>query len=169
MPKLDEDDLPIENNNPLPTPVMSKSSPPPTLGAQRPAFGSSPSFGGNPGGFGGGGGFSSGGFNNQNNNSGNYAQQGELSSTLKLDKKAEDWMNSKWRPMMGWTYMGTCIFDFMLAPVLWSLIQVIGAGKVEMQWQPLTLQGAGLYHVAMGAVLGIAAWSRGQEKMASKQ
>ena len=32
-------------------------------------------------------------------------------------------------------------------------------------WNPLTLQGAGLYHLAMGAILGVAAWSRGQEKI----
>jgi hypothetical protein len=34
------------------------------------------------------------------------------------------------------------------------------------QWQPLTLQGAGLYHMAMGAVLGLAAFGRTQEKIA---
>ena len=31
---------------------------------------------------------------------------------------------------------------------------------------PLTLQGAGLFHIAMGAVLGIAAFGRTQEKIA---
>jgi hypothetical protein len=46
------------------------------------------------------------------------------------------------------------------------LIQVIGGGKVEKQWSPITLQGAGLFHMAMGAVLGIAAYGRTQEKMA---
>ena len=79
--------------------------------------------------------------------------------------KKEDWMNSKWRPMMGWTYMVTCIFDFVVAPILWSVIQAVANGQVSNQWQPLTLQGAGLYHIAMGAVLGVTAWSRGQEKM----
>ena len=33
------------------------------------------------------------------------------------------------------------------------------------QWNPLTLQGAGLFHIAMGAVLGIAAFGRTQEKL----
>ena len=80
-------------------------------------------------------------------------------------KKNEDWMNSKWRPMMGWTYMLTCVADFVLFPILWSLVQVIGGGKVESQWMPITLQGAGLFHLAMGAVLGIAAYGRTQEKM----
>jgi hypothetical protein len=81
------------------------------------------------------------------------------------EKKKEDWMNSKWRPMMGWMYMGVCIFDFMIAPILWSLIQSLAHGQVNVQWQPLTLQGAGLFHVAMGAVLGIAAYGRTQEKL----
>ena len=81
------------------------------------------------------------------------------------EKKKEDWMNSKWRPMMGWMYMGVCIFDFVLAPVLWSTAQAIFHGGVNVQWQPLTLQGAGLFHIAMGAVLGIAAYGRTQEKL----
>jgi hypothetical protein len=81
------------------------------------------------------------------------------------EKKKEDWMNSKWRPMMGWMYMCVCTFDFMIAPILWSIVQTVGHGSVQTQWQPLTLQGAGLFHVAMGAVLGIAAYGRTQEKL----
>jgi hypothetical protein len=78
----------------------------------------------------------------------------------------EDWMQKKWRPAMGWTYMAVCLFDFIVAPILWSLVQVIGAGKVDMQWHPLTLEGAGLFHLAMGAVLGISAYGRSKEKQA---
>ena len=83
-------------------------------------------------------------------------------------KKKEDWMNSKWRPLMGYVYMATCIADFVIFPILWSLIQVVGDGKVESQWMPITLQGAGLFHVAMGAILGIAAYGRTQEKLNDK-
>jgi hypothetical protein len=81
-------------------------------------------------------------------------------------KKNEDWMNSKWRPAMGWMYMAVCMADFVAFPILWSLVQVLGDGKVETQWSPITLQGAGLFHMAMGAILGIAAYGRTQEKMA---
>jgi Holin of 3TMs, for gene-transfer release len=84
---------------------------------------------------------------------------------LVSNNKKEDWMNSKWRPAMGWMYMGVCIFDFVLAPVAWSLLQALSHGSVNTQWQPLTLQGAGLFHLAMGAVLGIAAYGRTQEKL----
>jgi hypothetical protein len=81
------------------------------------------------------------------------------------EKKKEDWMNSKWRPLMGYVYMLTCIMDFVIFPILWSLVQTIGDGKVESQWMPITLQGAGLFHISMGAILGIAAYGRTQEKL----
>lgn len=81
------------------------------------------------------------------------------------EQKKEDWMNSKWRPMMGWMYMIVCFFDFVVAPVLWSIVQALYKGGINVQWQPLTLQGAGLFHIAMGAVLGLAAYGRTQEKL----
>jgi hypothetical protein len=87
-------------------------------------------------------------------------------STVALDKDATDWINKKMRPMMGWIYMLTCTCDFVIFPVLWSLLQALSKGQVTSQWQPLTLQGAGLYHIAMGAVLGIAAYGRTKEKVA---
>jgi hypothetical protein len=85
------------------------------------------------------------------------------------DKKTEDWMTKKWRPMMAVMYMSVCAFDFIVAPILWAVVQfweTSAANDAFRQWQPLTLQGAGLFHMAMGAVLGITAWSRGQEKLA---
>jgi len=89
-------------------------------------------------------------------------------STVKLDKDAQDWINKKWRPVMGWIYMLTCTMDFVIFPILWSLLQALSKGSVTSQWQPLTLQGAGLYHIAMGAVLGIAAYGRTKEKVEGK-
>lgn len=77
----------------------------------------------------------------------------------------EHWTDRKWRPFMAWQYAAVCLFDFIVAPIVWSIIQASFKGAVSQQWIPLTLQGAGLYHIAMGAILGVAAWSRGQEKM----
>ena len=79
-------------------------------------------------------------------------------------KQNEDWMVKKWRPAMGWCYMVICCLDMAIFPVMWSVAQVMTKTPL-VQWSPLTLQGAGLFHLAMGAVLGIAAWSRGQEKI----
>lgn len=80
------------------------------------------------------------------------------------EKKKEDWMNAKWRPMMGWMYMLVCTMDMVVFPILWSLLQTLTHSPIT-QWNPLTLQGAGLFHIAMGAVLGIAAFGRTQEKL----
>jgi hypothetical protein len=85
------------------------------------------------------------------------------------EEKQEDWMAKRWRPAMGWLYMAVCAFDFIIAPVLWSMTQAYYHIVPFVQWQPLTLQGAGLFHLAMGAVLGIAAYGRTKEKMAGAE
>ena len=80
-------------------------------------------------------------------------------------EKDSNWMQNLWRPAMGWMYMIICLADMLVFPVLWSLLQAMMHQPVT-QWNPLTLQGAGLFHLAMGAVLGIAAFGRTQEKLA---
>ena len=89
-------------------------------------------------------------------------------NTLETNDKFGEFINSKWRPMMAFIYMITCSTDFVIFPVLWSVLQTVQGGQVTSQWSPLTLQGAGLYHIAMGAVLGLAAYGRSQEKIAGK-
>ena len=88
-----------------------------------------------------------------------------MSEEQKPEKKDEDWMQKKWRPAMGWMYMGICTLDMAIFPVLWAVLQMFQNTAIT-QWSPLTLQGAGLFHIAMGAVLGIAAFGRTQEKLA---
>ena len=80
------------------------------------------------------------------------------------ESEAEHWVNSKWRPAMGWMYMIVCTMDMVIFPIIWSIAQVITKQPIT-QWDPLTLRGAGLFHMAMGAVLGIAAFGRTQEKV----
>jgi hypothetical protein len=96
------------------------------------------------------------------------AMQEGSTTTLETSGGFGDFINSKWRPMMAVIYMITCTTDFVIFPILWSLLQALTHGNVTSQWQPLTLQGAGLYHIAMGAVLGLAAYGRSQEKIAGK-
>lgn len=80
-------------------------------------------------------------------------------------EKTEGWLQRKWRPMMAMMYMTVCGFDFIVAPILWSLLQAKDHGVLTSQWAPLSLQGGGLFHLAMGAVLGITAYGRTQEKV----
>lgn len=82
------------------------------------------------------------------------------------DKKFQKWLAQQWRPTMAYVYMFICIFDFVIAPVLWSVAQSLQGTKLTEAWVPLTLQGAGLFHAAMGAILGVSAWGRSQEKLA---
>ena len=87
----------------------------------------------------------------------------------KITKGGEDWMTKKWRPMMAIMYMTACLFDFVFFPIMFTIVQfweTAVQNDAFRQWAPITLQGGGLFHVAMGAVLGVSAWSRGQEKMA---
>ena len=86
-----------------------------------------------------------------------------------VKKKDEDWMTKKWRPMMALMYMTCCLFDFALFPIMFTVVQfweVQAANDAFRQWVPITLQGGGLFHVAMGAVLGVSAYGRTQEKVA---
>ena len=84
---------------------------------------------------------------------------------MSKEKESNSWMQQLWRPMMGWMYMLICLLDMAVFPVCWSLLQALTHQPIT-QWNPLTLQGAGLFHIAMGAVLGIAAFGRTQEKLA---
>lgn len=70
-----------------------------------------------------------------------------------------------WRPRMAYMYMAICVFDFMVAPILWSLVQIFTTGMVALPWTPLTLAEGGIFHMALGAILGAAAFTRGQEKV----
>ena len=92
----------------------------------------------------------------------------------KEDKEGEHWMKAYWRPAMGWLYMLINLFDFVIAPMLAMamplFLKSLGATTVTYtQWQSLTLQNGGLIHLAFGAILGVTAWTRGQEKAAKAQ
>lgn len=80
-------------------------------------------------------------------------------------KPTEDFATAKWRPFMGWTYMAICFFDFVIGPVMNVAFSIITKTPL-VPWKSLTLDNGGLFHLAMGAVLGVAAYGRTQEKVA---
>jgi hypothetical protein len=77
---------------------------------------------------------------------------------------SEDFVTSKWRPFMGWTYMAICTFDFIVGPIMNVAFSVITKTPL-IPWKSLTLDNGGLFHLSMGAVLGVAAYGRTQEKI----
>lgn len=91
-----------------------------------------------------------------------------MAEEVKVEKQEEDWMTKKWRPMMAMMYMLCCLCDFAIFPIMFTIVQfweVQAANDAFRQWVPITLQGGGLFHVAMGAVLGVSAYGRTQEKL----
>ena len=84
-------------------------------------------------------------------------------------KAEEHWMKSMWRPAMGWLYMVICFMDFVAFPAISMFMPMLVKGMSYIAWQSLTLSNGGLIHMAFGAILGVAAYGRTQEKVASKQ
>jgi hypothetical protein len=70
----------------------------------------------------------------------------------------ESWIKQYWRPLMSYQYLAVCLFDFIVFPA--ASMNFLG-----QQWDPLTLKESGFYHLAMAAIIGVAAWTRGQEKI----
>jgi hypothetical protein len=92
--------------------------------------------------------------------------------------ETESWLNRSWRPAAAVVYLAICLFDFIIAPAfmgfksanlaqmassLKDLDPSIATALIQNRtpWQPLTLQGSGLFHIAFGAILGVTAWTRG--------
>jgi len=85
-----------------------------------------------------------------------------------LSKEEEHWMKAMWRPAMGWLYMIMCLCDFVLFPIIAMFLPQFIPGMTYIPWKSITLDNGGLIHMAFGAILGVAAWTRGQEKIAGK-
>ena len=88
------------------------------------------------------------------------------------EKENEHWVKAYWRPAMGWLYMVICGMDFVGFPLLTIFLPVIfqpfGLVVPYQVWTSLTLSNGGLIHLSFGAILGVAAFTRGQEKIAGK-
>lgn len=103
----------------------------------------------------------------------------------------EKWFVKHWRPAAAWIYLGICVFDFVAMPLYHmqsqgSLNRIV---EISMQlrpedrlsaivqlsrkttWEPITLGDGSFFHLSFGAILGVAAWTRGrvQEQMVRNQ
>lgn len=103
-----------------------------------------------------------------------------------MSKTNENWMVRNWRPLCGVVYMVICLTDFVFMPVYYAyqnsrysperviqIVQTLDDQRVEairalrdqQMWKPVTLDGAGTVHLAFLTILGVAAWTRGHEKI----
>lgn len=73
-----------------------------------------------------------------------------------------------WRPILSFVYVLIILCDFVVFPMGWSVLQTYlilsGAAVDFVQWIPMTLQQAGLFHVVLGSFLGITSFTRSLEK-----
>jgi hypothetical protein len=74
------------------------------------------------------------------------------------------WFNKYWRALSAYTYIVICVTDFIVFPVLWNIAQIYTKGALTV-WQPMTLSGGGLFHLAFGAILGVSAFGRTKENL----
>lgn len=110
------------------------------------------------------------------------------SPTRQKPKQADPPWWDNWRHIAAYTYLMICIFDFMGMPIFYEIanprtstselvaivkpiepasqVQALQILHEERSWEPLTLSEGGLFHMAFGAILGAAAFTRGQEKTA---
>ncbi len=74
---------------------------------------------------------------------------------------------TRWRPAVAWSYLAVCLFDFMIGPMFFNVLQYLDSDTSITMWQSITLQGGGIYHLSMGAIVGVSAFGRTKEKLAS--
>jgi len=73
----------------------------------------------------------------------------------------------KWTYLMGLTYMIVNIADFVVFPIMYTIVQfweTQAANDAFRQWVPLTLTNGGFIHIAFAAILGISAFNREEKK-----
>ena len=98
-----------------------------------------------------------------NNNANRHTVLDDVVTTNNLEN--EPWFTARWRPCIAWLYFCICAFDFIIAPIF-TFWFAYASGQLYHQWQPITLQGGGLIHVSLGAIIGVYAWQRTKEKLA---
>jgi hypothetical protein len=87
----------------------------------------------------------------------------------RLNRRASDegWFRAHWREFMAWSYGIVCLWDFMLAPIFFAWFSHYEHLTNPILWTPLTTSGGGLYHVAMGAIIGVSSYGKTQENVTS--
>jgi len=81
------------------------------------------------------------------------------------DIRQEPWFVKQWRPLAAYTYLVICIFDFMIAPIGMGVLAVL-TKAAYIAWVPLTIQGASMFHLAFGTIIGLYSWGRTKERIA---
>ena len=78
-------------------------------------------------------------------------------------------LDGGWRTWLAYAYVAICLYDFMIGPIIFNFLQYYNPGQDVTAYTAITLQGGGLFHLSMGAVLGISAHGKTQEQIATNK
>ena len=82
---------------------------------------------------------------------------------MRVGDNMDDLHKQQWTYLMGITYMAINVADFILFPIMYTIVQfweVQAANDAFRQWVPLTLTNGGFVHIAFAAILGISAFNK---------
>jgi hypothetical protein len=80
-----------------------------------------------------------------------------------MKREIENVFQKHWRAAIGWAFVVIILFDFVVAPSI--VLTMIKAGIAIAPWTPLTMDGAGTFYLAIGAILGATTWQKGREEI----
>jgi len=63
-----------------------------------------------------------------------------------------DYLDHHWKTIAALVYLFISVFDFIIIPIFMSYNFTTHSEYIHT-WMPLTLRGAGLFHIAYGAIL----------------
>jgi len=73
----------------------------------------------------------------------------------------EGWFK-QWHLFAAWLYLIIIAFDFLIAPI--ANVVILAYFKYPIiAWAPITLQGGGIFHISMLAVIGVATWGQSRQ------
>ena len=75
-------------------------------------------------------------------------------------------INRYWRDWAAIVYLGLCIIDFFIAPLMWNIGLTLMSDEILMntsRWEPLTLGAGAIFHISFGAILSATAWKKTEE------
>ena len=100
-----------------------------------------------------------------------HTHEHKYNEDIENRKDKRDFMQHAWKPLAATVYLLICLFDFIIAPSYLGTNRVPLAEVVKQlkgldasvqthviqqerrSWEPLTLRGGGLFHLAFGAIL----------------
>lgn len=85
----------------------------------------------------------------------------EVKSNEKVGKI--DSIRKTWRPALAYAVIAIILFDFIFFQIM-TFAYAYWTATAYTPWVPYTLNGGGLFYMAMGAFLGVYAWGRTVEK-----